>query len=552
MDLKIPDRWLACPQRSQLMTGKFVVFKTPLDAQFDAKVGKQKFNFDILHKSLEENKLRLKMVVDMTFTDRYYNPKQLTDRNIHYVKLKCRGTEEAPDRESKERFVQEVDKFKGGEGDVIGVHCTHGFNRSGFMIVSYLVEQYDFCLDSAIVEFTKARFPGIYKEDYVKKLCEIYSMDREDVPPITSNLPSWVTDKDSNDHPEIYNSTKRFMDGMVPGVDTVIDTATVLAVQKAVQKICEWKMSGFPGGQPVSLSKKNIQKLAEMEYRVSWKADGTRFLMYIEKESEVYLLDRDNTVFKPRCLKFPWKEGHLYDTLLDGELVIDKYQQGQYIPRFLAYDIIKMQEDQIGEKPLDHRQGCIRNIVNERDKRVDKTKEAFSVKIKEFYDVKYSERLMSPRFLQGLHHETDGLIYQPAKKPYTTGQSEDILKWKPPGLNSVDFRMKIEVERKEGCPIVKVANLYCSNTKVYQFKYTKELKDMDNKIIECHWEAAGKFWKFMRERTDKSFPNAYETYMSICQTIHEPVSQESLVSFITKKRSAPVDLPPSKKHKSMK
>ena len=47
---------------------------------------------------------------------------------------------------------------------------------------------------------------------------------------------------------------------------------------------------------------------------------------------------------------------------------------------------------------------------------------------------------------------------------------------------------------------------------VEEIKFTKTLRQYDNKIIECtyDWEARG--WKFMRERTDKSFPNAYSTY----------------------------------------
>ena len=40
---------------------------------------------------------------------------------------------------------------------------------------------------------------------------------------------------------------------------------------------------------------------------------------------------------------------------------------------------------------------------------------------------------------------------------------------------------------------------------------TKELKQYDNKIIECEFE--NNSWVFMRQRTDKSFPNAYNTAM---------------------------------------
>lgn len=40
-------------------------------------------------------------------------------------------------------------------------------------------------------------------------------------------------------------------------------------------------------------------------------------------------------------------------------------------------------------------------------------------------------------------------------------------------------------------------------------KYSKDLKDMNNKIVECKWNNGQ--WEFMRERTDKSFPNSYNT-----------------------------------------
>ena len=39
------------------------------------------------------------------------------------------------------------------------------------------------------------------------------------------------------------------------------------------------------------------------------------------------------------------------------------------------------------------------------------------------------------------------------------------------------------------------------------------MKELDNKIVECYWDQDKKVWKFMRQRTDKSFPNAYATAM---------------------------------------
>ncbi len=42
-------------------------------------------------------------------------------------------------------------------------------------------------------------------------------------------------------------------------------------------------------------------------------------------------------------------------------------------------------------------------------------------------------------------------------------------------------------------------------------KVTKALKEYDNKIIECSWNPKKNEWTFMRERTDKSFPNSFAT-----------------------------------------
>jgi len=39
----------------------------------------------------------------------------------------------------------------------LGVHCTHGFNRTGFMIATYLIETLDFDVTSALAQFAAAR-----------------------------------------------------------------------------------------------------------------------------------------------------------------------------------------------------------------------------------------------------------------------------------------------------------------------------------------------------------------------------------------------------------
>lgn len=61
----------------------------------------------------------------------------------------------------------------------------------------------------------------------------------------------------------------------------------------------------------------------------------------------------------------------------------------------------------------------------------------------------------------------------------------------------------------------KTGSLYVGSldTPFAHMKYTKMLKDLNNKIIECKYE--NNQWVFMRERTDKSYPNSYTT--AVCK-----------------------------------
>ena len=47
----------------------------------------------------------------------------------------------------------------------------------------------------------------------------------------------------------------------------------------------------FPGSQPVSLNRQNLGLLRQERYMVTWKADGTRYMLLIMM-SGTYLVDR--------------------------------------------------------------------------------------------------------------------------------------------------------------------------------------------------------------------------------------------------------------------
>lgn len=311
-----------------------------------------------------------------------------------------------------------------------------------------------------------------------------------------------------------------FMAG-VDGVRPFVEQPKAYNIQRKVQAMCGWKSTkGFPGCQPVSMDLKNMELLREKPYRVSWKADGTRYMMLIDGDKEVYFLDRDNNVFLVEGVSFPHRKGggrYLRDTLLDGEMVIDVVG-GERIPRYLVYDIIKFEGQEVGKAPFHPvRLQCIQDeVVGPRNAaiaegRINKAAEPFGVRRKDFWDVTTAAGLLGDKFARQLSHEPDGLVFQPSRDPYIAGRCDHVLKWKPLNMNSVDFRLKLVREGGEGVVPRRIGYLYVGqlDRPFGKIKYSGAIKELNNKIVECKYENSQ--WVFMRERTDKSFPNSYTT-----------------------------------------
>jgi len=191
------------------------------------------------------------------------------------------------------------------------MHCTHGFNRTGFLIVAYLVEEDSYGLDVALQEFRLARPDGIYKQDYLAELTARYG-DGDELDDVPVGRPAW--EQGPINEEEYYfgftpgyrpDSTlavgsssamirpvpvavavdpnagsSLFMDGQVPGVVYVDNEEECKYVRDKARQYLNYRGRGFPGSQPVSLEgpqgNNNIEMLASERYMVSWKADGMR------------------------------------------------------------------------------------------------------------------------------------------------------------------------------------------------------------------------------------------------------------------------------------
>jgi len=561
-----PPRWLRCPRKGALIADKFFPFKVPLKQEYDDQIAEEhifhpEMVFDFA-KALGKKKIGL--WIDLTKTDRYYDKKVVQENGATFLKLECKGHGECPSQEIVSTFIGIAEKFiQNNPLDIIGIHCTHGFNRTGFLIVSYLVEKLDWAVDAAISHFAGARPPGIYKQDYINELFERY--DDPDCALQAPSVPTWsFEDAQHEDQDEGVDPALVAEDGSGEGVKgdankpfiPEFDIEGVTLVRAAhltnqvTRKARDWigfKGNKFPGAQPVSMTRENIRFLREKNYMVSWKADGTRYLMAILGSGQVFCIDRDNAVFQINGLTFPRRKdirGHITDTLIDGEMVLDDVN-GVKTPRFLIYDVIQFGRHPVGQCPLKRRIECIDNELikprNEAIKQglINKQREPFSVRLKPFFDIVASAHLLEEdgTFLSQVAHETDGLIFQPASATdvYKAGRNDDILKWKPPELNSIDFKLKIQkgVQHTGMLPQT-IALLYVGgkDTPYDKMKFTRELRSYDNKIIECKYDFKNRTWAFMRERKDKSFPNYVTTADAVCHSIQFPVTKMDLLQII--------------------
>ena len=138
----------------------------------------------------------IKIVIDISHESPVYDPAGLEQAGIQYHKFPT-VSKLPPTGDEVRAFISLVDSLlptlnigmdnhasaegnrgAGGGGEsaataekaVIAVHCHYGFNRTGYFIVSYLVERKGYTLQFALDLFATKRPPGIRHEHFVDEL----------------------------------------------------------------------------------------------------------------------------------------------------------------------------------------------------------------------------------------------------------------------------------------------------------------------------------------------------------------------------------------------
>jgi mRNA-capping enzyme len=468
--------------------------------------------------------------------------------NTKRIAIRC--GQAAPTTEHFRAFLETYKqiKLKLGAAGVIGIHCTHGFNRTGLIIVRFLVEELGLSLVDALERFKAARPPGIYKADYIAALFDHYKETGVvyQTPPNKNQIWSFP-DPSSLPHykqPTSPSGTTMPIEEDTGGEKIAGKQADAYYSEKVLSKIreiCEgygWRYRKekfeIPGSQPISLERPRLEDLKDPRYRATYKSDGTRYIL-LALDGKNFLVDRKRATRQIISVLVDRRGKPLQCSLFDGELVKEEDENGNPCWNFLVFDIVMFEHLRLHDNDWDTRMDYVwKGLIGFRDMWREKTPERFDgeevrVSPKRQWELSRLHELRD--YIQNeVRHPTDGLIFTPLSMRWEVGQCDKILKWKPMDMNSVDFigkwnKNKLYLGVHSPC---KDADNPFAFISILDGDDVQYMSSLDGAIIECSYDSKTKGWKPMRVRTDKTVPNGYHTLVGVFESIRDDITWEEL------------------------
>ncbi|KAL3864944.1 hypothetical protein ACJMK2_006587 [Sinanodonta woodiana] len=163
-----------CPFGDVIERTCILPLKVPLKESLSKRYEeKERFTPQSLIDTLKERGLTLGLIIDLTFTTKYYDPEEFKQKGIKYEKIFVEG-QKIPSDTVVRQMVDVINNFQWhvnmDNKYVIGIHCTHGVNRTGYMICRYLMDVLGWQSGEAVDAFNKARHHQIYRNNFIKNL----------------------------------------------------------------------------------------------------------------------------------------------------------------------------------------------------------------------------------------------------------------------------------------------------------------------------------------------------------------------------------------------
>uniref|UniRef100_A0A7S1RG26 Tyrosine specific protein phosphatases domain-containing protein n=1 Tax=Alexandrium catenella TaxID=2925 RepID=A0A7S1RG26_ALECA len=180
-DLADIKQWQeASPVGSNVPGTHIVPCKTPFEGPLADKAyaagliaDEDWFGKDDLVKTSIDQGTPIGLVVDLVNTTKYYTGFDKS-AGIEYKKVRIPGRS-VPERSVMEEVFDMIDDFVARKPDkYVAVHCTHGINRTGFLVSAYLMTRAHLpkC-GGAVAAFEKARGSKMDKQYLLEALMEL-------------------------------------------------------------------------------------------------------------------------------------------------------------------------------------------------------------------------------------------------------------------------------------------------------------------------------------------------------------------------------------------
>ncbi|KAG0237648.1 Dcp1p-Dcp2p decapping enzyme complex alpha subunit [Actinomortierella wolfii] len=313
-------------------------------------------------------------------------------------------------------------------------------------------------------------------------------------------------------------------------------------------------------------------------YFVAEKSDGIRLLLYCvlnEKGlQQVFLVGEYFMIvfmkitianYVPQ-LRFPlWSSPNALhnDTIVDGELIVDREPDGQLTTRYLAFDLLAVHGQNLTQKPFGSRLARLQNdFINPYKRMLQSANpefvraQPFKLSVKEMQR-SYGLTKMFNEIVPQLKHGSDGLIFTSAVAPYITSTNDKMLKWKPPSENSVDFKLALEFpmnphqpgtfdytakprfllrQWEGGSNYSPFGEMVVSDHQWEQWRAANER--LQDRIVEVVFTPEVQGWTYFRFRDDKDHGNHSSVVQKVIQSIRDGVEKDELLKEESKIRDA--------------
>uniref|UniRef100_A0AC35FDR6 Tyrosine specific protein phosphatases domain-containing protein n=1 Tax=Panagrolaimus sp. PS1159 TaxID=55785 RepID=A0AC35FDR6_9BILA len=172
---------------------RFIIFKTPVDAECGLRVRKEKqfTTRDLLFQFVQRGQ-ELGLIINLSFSTRYYDP-AVFDCITEHKHIPCPPAGYTRREDIVKKFLSTVDTFLNNHKDdnlLIGIHCSDGINRSGYLVCRYLIDRLHMGSDAALDAFEKARGHTIERGSCIQALHRAVAERRNKEPSPIENLGS--------------------------------------------------------------------------------------------------------------------------------------------------------------------------------------------------------------------------------------------------------------------------------------------------------------------------------------------------------------------------